>query len=71
MQGVTQAPGLRAYRPDGLELVKELSIVRGDRSRTAILSLNGDGCYQVRVPVFGTSAPASADQAEIFIDIPR
>ena len=71
MQGVTQAPGLRAYRPDGLELVKEMSIVRGDRSRTAILSLNGDGCYQVRVPVFGTSAPASADQAEIFIDIPR
>ncbi len=71
MQGVTRAPDLRAYRPDGLELVKELSIVRGDGSRTAILSLNGDGCYQVRIPVFGTSAPANADRAEVFIDIPR
>jgi hypothetical protein len=71
MEGVTQAPALRAYRPGGLELVRELSIVRGDRSRTAILSLNGDGCYQVRVPVFGVSAPTGADQAEVFIDVPR
>jgi hypothetical protein len=71
MEGVTQALALRAYRPGGLELVRELSIVRGDRSRTAILSLNGDGCYQVRVPVFGVSAPTGADQAEVFIDVPR
>jgi hypothetical protein len=71
MQGVTQAPDLRAYRPDGLALVQELSIVRGDRTRTALIALAGDGCYQVRVPAFGASAPAGADRAEIYIDTPR
>jgi hypothetical protein len=71
MQGVTQAPDLRAYRPEGLGLVKELSIVRGNRSRTAILSLTGTGCFQVRVPVFGPSASGDEDRAEVFIDIPR
>jgi hypothetical protein len=71
MQGVTQAPDLRAYRPQGIDLVKELSIVRGTRSRTAILSLNGDGCFQVRIPVFGPSASGGEERAEIFIDIPR
>jgi hypothetical protein len=71
MQGVTEAPALQAYRPQGVDLVKELSIVRNDRSHTAILSLNGDACYQVRIPVFGPSASGEEDRAEIFIDIPR
>jgi hypothetical protein len=71
MRGVTQAPDLRGYRPDGLTLVQELSIVRGERTRTALIALDGDGCYQVRVPVFGASAPAGAERAEIYIDIPR
>ena len=70
MQGVTQAPDLQAYRPEGMDLVKELSIVRGAGSRTAILALHGDGCYQVRIPVFGPSATGDEDRAEIFIDVP-
>jgi hypothetical protein len=71
MQGVSGAPDLQAYRPKALDLVKELSIERGDRSRTAILSLAGDGCYQVRAPVFGPSASGKEDRAELIIDIPR
>jgi hypothetical protein len=71
MQGVTEAPDLRAYRPQGLDLVKELSLVRGTGSRTAILSLAGAGCYQMRIPVFGPSASGDEELAEIFIDVPR
>jgi hypothetical protein len=67
MQGVTDAPDLRAYRPTGVDRVRELSIVRGDRSRTAILSLAGDGCYQVRFPVFGA---ADDTRAQLILDIP-
>jgi hypothetical protein len=69
MRGVTQAPALRAYRPQGVDLVKELSVVRRDRSHAAILSLNGDGCYQVRIPLFGPSATGEEDRAEVFIDV--
>jgi hypothetical protein len=71
MHGVTRAPDLQAYRPTDVDMVDELSLVRGAGSRTAILSLAGDGCYQVRIPVFGPSASGAEDRAEIFIDIPR
>jgi hypothetical protein len=71
MDGVVQAPDLRGYRPEGLDLVRELSIVRGTRARTAILALAGDGCYQVRIPVFGPTATGNEDRAEIFVDIRR
>jgi hypothetical protein len=71
MQGVNRAPALRAHRPEGVDLIRELSIVRGDGSRTAILSVNGDACYQVRIPVFGPSASGNEDRAEVIIDIPR
>ena len=45
--------------------------MRGTGSRTAIVSLAGAGCYQVRIPVFGPSASGDEGLAEIFIDIPR
>jgi hypothetical protein len=71
MPGVTRSPDLQTYRPRGLAQVRELSLARGPRSRTAILSLNGDACYQMQVPVFGPSATGREDRAEIVIDIPR
>jgi hypothetical protein len=70
MPGVIGAPDLRGYRPEGLDQVRELSIIPGRRSRTAVISLNGDACYQVRVPVFGASATGNEDRAEVFIDVP-
>jgi hypothetical protein len=70
MQGVTKAPALQAHRPLGMDLVRELSVIRGDGSRTAILSLIGDACYEVRIPAFGPSASGNAERAEVIIDIP-
>ncbi len=69
LDGVRDAPDLRAYRPTSTGITKELSVLRDGRSRTVLLAVPGDACYQVRVPVFGPSASGKERKAEVFIDL--
>ena len=69
LDGVRDAPDLRGYRPTSTAISKELSIVRDGRSRTVVLAVPGNACYQVRVPVFGPSASGNEGRAEVFIDL--
>lgn len=69
LDGITDAPDLRSYRPTAVALVRELSIARGGGSRTVILSTTQDTCYQVRVPVWSNSATGRERRAEIFVDL--
>ncbi len=69
LDGVRDAPNLRAYRPTSTAISRELSIVRDGRSRTVVLAVPGNACYQVRVPVFGPSASGNEGRAEVFIDL--
>ena len=69
LDGVRDAPNLRAYRPTSTAISKELSIVRDGRSRTVVVAVPGNACYQVRVPVFGPSAAGNEGRAEVFIDL--
>ncbi|MFV2063466.1 MAG: hypothetical protein ACC726_08120 [Chloroflexota bacterium] len=71
MQGVRDAPNLRAYRPSGMAIVKELSILRDQGSRTAVITVSGDGCYEVRVPIWSPSASGDETTAQIYIDFRR
>ena len=52
-----------------MSTVKELSMLRGGSSHDALVSVSGSGCYQVRVPVFGSSASGNEQKGEIYIDI--
>ena len=69
LEGVRQAPNLRGYRPSATNIVKEFSLVRDGRSRSAVISTSRGTCYQVRVPVFGSSASGKERNAEVFIDL--
>jgi hypothetical protein len=69
LSGVPQAPDLRAFRLMGLGQIGELSLLPGKKGRTALLAIDGDACYRLRVPAWNPSADANASQAEVVIDI--
>ena len=71
LDGITGAPILRGYRPQGLKLLKEFSLVSGNGSRSALLSVNGDGCYRITSPLWKKSASGKDGRAEIHIDVLR
>ena len=67
--GVRDAPGLQGYRPKGLDLVKELSVVRDNGGRTVVISSPADTCYQVRIPIWGPGATGDENNAKVYIDL--
>jgi len=67
--GIRDATSLKAYRPNGMSTVKELSMLRGTSPHQALVTVSGSGCYQVRVPVFEASASGDERKGEIYIDI--
>ena len=61
--------GLRAYRPSGLQRIKEFSVYpAGRESRRVLVSAAGDGCFRLRVPAWSGSA-GSGGEAEVLLDI--
>jgi hypothetical protein len=71
MQGVNDAPNIRAFQPSGTGFVRELSVVKGKGMRSAVLSVAQGACYQVRVPIWGPSADGDERTASIFVDVRR
>ena len=69
LDGIDDAPGIRSYRPSGVNLVKEISVVKSPGGRTVIISAPLGTCYQMRIPVWGTNATGKEQRAEIFIDL--
>jgi hypothetical protein len=69
LPGVPAGPELRAFRPLGIGNVGELSLLPGRNGRTALLTVDHDACYRVRVPEWGPSGAVDARRAEVVIDI--
>jgi len=69
LDGVREAPDLRRYRPSSTTLVREMSVVPGQGTRTVVLSVTEDTCYQMRIPVWGASASGKERTAEVYIDL--
>jgi hypothetical protein len=71
LEEIADAPNIRSYRPSGVDLVKEFSLVRSDGTATALVAVPRGTCYRVRVPVWGPSATGSERAARIFVDIQK
>jgi hypothetical protein len=69
LAGVPEGPELRAFRPLGIGSVGELSLLPGRNGRTALLTIDHDACYRIRVPEWGPSGSDDARRAEVVIDI--
>jgi hypothetical protein len=69
LPGVPEGPELRAFRPLGIGNIGELSLLPGRKGRTALLAIDHDACYRVRVPEWGPSGSDDAHRAEVVIDI--
>jgi hypothetical protein len=69
LDGLTDAPNLRAYRPSGTSLLRELSVVRSGGAYTVVLSSPKGTCYQARVPIFGSNAKGTEQRAQIYVDL--
>jgi len=71
LENFADAPTIRSYRPSGVDLVKEFSLVRSGGTATALVAVPGGACYRVRVPVWGPSATGNERVAKIFVDIQK
>ena len=69
LPGVPEGPELRAFRPLGIGNIGELSLLPGRNGRTALLAIDHDACYRVRVPEWGPAGADDARRAEVVIDI--
>lgn len=69
--GIDDAPGIRGYRPKDVDLVKQVSVVRDGSGYAVVVSVPGGTCYQMRIPIWGTSATGKERRAQIFIDLQR
>ena len=69
LDGITDAPNIRGYRPSGVNLVKEISLVKRGNGRALVVSAPLGTCYQMRIPVWGANASGKEQRAEIFIDL--
>ena len=69
LKGIDDGPRIRRYRPTGVNLVKEISVVGSGNSRTVIVSVPQGTCYQMRIPVWGPNATGKEQRAEVFIDL--
>jgi hypothetical protein len=66
--GVRGLLGLRGYRPQGMDLIKQFSAYPGSGgSATMLVTVAGEGCFRLRAPDW--AAGASARQAEVHVDI--
>ncbi len=68
LDGVRDAPNLFRYRPNDLDLIKEVSVVKDGAGRAVVISVPKDTCYQMRIPVWGPNATGNERKAEVFID---
>jgi hypothetical protein len=69
LAGVPVGPDLRGFRLLGLGNIGEVSLLPGRNGRTALLAIDGDACYRVRVPAWGSEVDPDASQAEVVIDV--
>jgi hypothetical protein len=68
--GVQGLLGLRGYRPQGVDLIKQFSAFPGSAGSTSMLvTVASDGCFRLRAPDW--AAGSSARQAEVHLDIRR
>ena len=59
LEGVSDGVGLDGYQPRGMSIVELVTTSgRGDTTYPNVL-LSSDGCYQLRVPAWETTDPAS------------
>jgi hypothetical protein len=69
LDGVREAPRLRAFRPSGLDLVREVSVVRSDGGTSVVIAAPQRTCYELRIPIWGPNATGKEQQAQVFIDL--
>ena len=72
VDGIASAIGLRRYRPQGMRTVKEFSVYpAARRSSKVLVSSNGDGCFRLKVPAWGSADSATSQKAQILLDVRR
>ena len=69
LAGVPEGPDMRGFRLTGLGHVGELSMLPGKNGKTALLAIDSDACYRVRVPGWGSQVDADARYTEVIIDV--
>jgi hypothetical protein len=69
LAGVPSGPDMRGFRLTGLGHVGELSMLPGRNGKTALLAIDSDACYRVRVPGWGSQVDADARYTEVIIDV--
>lgn len=68
--GVQGVLGLRGYRPQGVDLIKQFSAFPGaGGSASMLVTVASEGCFRLRAPDW--AAGSSARQAEVHLDIRR
>jgi hypothetical protein len=66
--GVRGLLGLRGYRPQGVDLIKQFSAYPGvSGTATMLVTVASEGCFRLRAPDWASGA--SARQAEVHVDI--
>ena len=69
LAGVPEGPDMRGFRLTGLGHVGELSMLPGKNGKTALLAIDSDACYRVRVPGWDLQVDADARYTEVIIDV--
>lgn len=65
--GIRSGLDLRAFRPKGLQSIRELSIFRGGPASRVLISVASDGCFRMRAP----ASQAGATTAQLIVDVQR
>jgi hypothetical protein len=69
--GIRSGLELRAYRPQGLRTIRELSIYRSGSASRVLVSVASDGCFRLRAPAWQQGASVGGANAQLIIDVRR
>ena len=69
--GIRSGLELRAYRPQGLRTIRELSIYRSGPESRVLISVASDGCFRMRAPAWQQGASAGGAAAQLIVDVRR
>jgi hypothetical protein len=67
--GIRSGLDLRAFRPQGLQTIRELSIYRAGPEARVLISVASDGCFRMRAPAWQGGAASPATSAQLVVDV--
>jgi hypothetical protein len=67
--GIRSGLELRGYRPQGLRMIRDLSLYRAGRTSRLLIGLASEACFRMKAPAWQEGTSGAGATAQLIIDV--